>query len=152
MPWHFQKLRYIVSIRIITTKSSQFVSRKFSSMNVPSKSSTSTDKGLIGSPSLTRIIGIPHHWFLFLRFGEEKPGIINWPIGNDSSSLVSEITRTSTFPLFWSTRRTNLSIKEIISTWTMIILIFRLFIVASFGEIIKVISRDLDLYSSVYST
>ena len=143
MPWHFQKLRYIVSIRIITTKSSQFVSRKFSSMNV---------KDLIGLPSLTRTIGLPHHWFLFLRFGEDKPGIINWPIGNDSSSLVSEITRASTFPSFSSTRRPNLSIKEIISTWTMIILIFRLFIVSSFGEIVEVISRDLDLYSSVYST
>ena len=35
--------------------------------------------------------------FLFLQKGVVKPGILNWPTGNDSSSLVSDMTKMSAF-------------------------------------------------------
>ena len=49
--------------------------------------------------SLTKIrIPLPCS-FLSLRQGVVKPGTLNWPTGNDSSSLVSDMTKMSTFPL-----------------------------------------------------
>ena len=46
-----------------------------------------------------------------------KSGILDWYSRNISSSFVSEISRTLTFPVNYLTRRSNLLCKELIFKW-----------------------------------
>ena len=43
-----------------------------------------------------------------------SPSIINWPTATFSSSLVSDINKTSTLPLATSTKNSNLFLEELI--------------------------------------
>ena len=68
-------------------------------MNIPSILKVSLEINLERISSLTKTI-IPHlNSFRSRRKGDVKQGILNWPSGNYSSSLVSDITKISTFPL-----------------------------------------------------
>ena len=68
-------------------------------MNIPSTLKVSLEVTLEGISSLTKIIIPLPNSFLSRQKGDVKPGILNWPSGNDSSSLVSNVTKMSTFPL-----------------------------------------------------
>ena len=59
----------------------------------------------------------PLFWSRSKRNGEEYPGILNWLSGKESSSFVSEMTITSTFPEIWSVRISNLFLKEFMLRW-----------------------------------
>ena len=58
----------------------------------------------------------PNH---FWSSGERvtKPGILNWYSRNVLSSFVSEISRASTCPVSYLTRRSNLFCKVLIFKW-----------------------------------
>ena len=68
-------------------------------MNIPSILKVSLEINLERISSLTKTIIRPLSSFRSRRKGDVKPGILNWPSGNYSSSLVSDITKMSTFPL-----------------------------------------------------
>ena len=70
--------------------------RKFSSINIPSIHEVLSEINFEEISSLTKTIPCS---FLSLQKGAVNPGILNWPTGNDSSSLVTDMTKMSTFPL-----------------------------------------------------
>ena len=83
-------------------------------MNILFILKVSLEINLEGISSLTKTIIPPLNSFRSRRKGDVKPGILNWPSGNYSSSLVSDITKMSTFPLISSTSASNLFLNEFI--------------------------------------
>ena len=49
--------------------------------------------------SLTKTRSLPPYWSQPLLKGVEKPRILNWSIGNEASSFVSDMIETLTFPI-----------------------------------------------------
>ena len=70
--------------------------QKLSSMNIPSILKVFLEITLEGISSLTKTIITTPNSFRSRRKGDVKPGILNSPSGNDSSSLVSDVTKMST--------------------------------------------------------
>ena len=73
--------------------------RKFKSTKVPSMFKISLESSLEGTPFLTKTIIAPPNLFQSLRKGGVKPGTSNCPPEIDSSNLVSDMTKMSTFSL-----------------------------------------------------
>ena len=96
---------------------SHFFFGKFSSIKSVSMGLSSKDKNLTVMSSRTNTMIPPPFWSRSKRNGEEYPGILNWLSGKESSSFVSEMTITSTFPEIWSVRISNLFLKEFMLRW-----------------------------------
>ena len=60
---------------------------------------------------------LPLNLFWSRRKGDAIPGILNWSSEGDSSSLVSDITKMSTFRWIWSTRPSVFFLNEFIFKW-----------------------------------
>ena len=73
--------------------------RKFKSTKVPSMFKISLESSLEGTPFLIKTIIAPPNLFQSLRKGAVKPGTSNCPPEIDSSNLVSDMTKMSTFSL-----------------------------------------------------
>ena len=58
-----------------------------------------------------------------LDYSALSPSIINWRTGTFSSSLVSDINKTSALPLATSTKNLNLFLEELIFEWAIISLL-----------------------------
>ena len=108
-----------------------FFFRKFQSTERASMGLSSKDKNfaVISSQPNTKIP--PQFWSRSRWNGEEYPGILNWLPGNESSSFVSEMTITSTFPVTWSARISNLFLNEFLLRWPKTVRL-RFFIQISF--------------------
>ena len=87
-------VRMLRSNLVIKFSCEKLVQRKFLSIF-----KVSLGISLEGISSLTRTITPPSNSLRFLRKGVVKPGILNCPSGNDSSSLVSDMTKMATYPL-----------------------------------------------------
>ena len=59
----------------------------------------SLDKCLAGISSLTKTRRPPLYWSQSLLKGAEKPGILNWSIGKETSCFASDMTKTLTFTI-----------------------------------------------------
>ena len=86
---------------------SHFLSWKFNSIYKLSIGLVSADKKLTGISSLIKTIIPPPCWSRSRRKREVYPGIRNRPTGNDSSSLVSEITNTLMIVLICLASKSN---------------------------------------------
>ena len=53
--------------------------------------------------------------------GVEKPGILNWSIEKEVSSFVSDMTKTSIFPVIWLASKSNLFLIELMFKWASMI-------------------------------
>ena len=89
----------VLKLRLLEELNHSFLLRKLSSMNIASVLKVSLEITLEGISFLTKTIIPPPNSFRSRRKGDLKPGILNWPSGNDSSSLISDIAKMSTFPL-----------------------------------------------------
>ena len=87
-------VRMLRSNLVIKFSCEKLVQRKFLSIF-----KVSLGISLEGISSLTRTITPPSNSLRFLRKDVVKPGILNCPSGNDSSSLVSDMTKMATYPL-----------------------------------------------------
>ena len=110
---------------------SHFFFRKFKSTERAWMGLSSKDKNFAVMSSQTNTKVPPQFWSRTRWNGEEYPGILNWLPGNESSIFVSEMTITSTFPVTWSARISNLFPKEFLLRWAKTVRL-RFFIQISF--------------------
>ena len=96
---------------------SHFFLCKNSSTKIASTGALPVNNSFAGISSLIKTTMPPPNYFQSFRKRGAKPGILNWYSRNLSSSFVSEISRTSTFPVNYLTRRSNLFCKEFILKW-----------------------------------
>ena len=93
---------------------SRFLLWKLSSIYKPSIGLIPAEKDLAGISSLRKIIFFLSCWSQSRRKREVYPGILNWPTGKDSSTLVFELTNTSIMPMACSTGKSILFLNEVL--------------------------------------
>ena len=127
-----------------------FFLRKFSSINNDSMDlfKESTRDGI---SSRTKTIMPPPNWLQSKRQGKAYPGIINWPLGKDSSNFVSDMTIISTFPLIWSASKSDLFLIELICKWPRMVrfkFLLRTSLILLTETLFTDLEGSLDLHSS----
>ena len=94
-------------------KSHLFLSKN-SSTKIASTSALPVNNSFAGIFSQIKTAMSPPNYFRSSGESGAKPRILNWNSRNVSSSFVSEISRASTFPVNYLTRRSSLFCKELL--------------------------------------
>ena len=110
----------------------------------------SVGKNLTGISSLMNTIIPSPCWSRSRRKTELYPGTLNWPIGKDLVSLVSEVTGTMTFPFICSTSRSNLFLTTFILRCP-IAMFWRFFLQISFRLVLYEFLDSLLKFSNLYN-
>ena len=97
---------------------SHFFLYKNSSTKIASTGVFPVNNSFAGLSSLIKTIMPQPNYFRSSEKEGAKSGILDWYSRNISSSFVSEISRTLTFPVNYLTRRSTLFCKEWIFKWS----------------------------------